>query len=82
MQGAVDGGNTFADARFVDWRLEAVDGDVVFTGPRVIDVVREAIDEGREAVDVGHVAVDEGDTVDENAVLAGVVTSFLWMVVN
>ena len=46
MQGAVDGGNTFADARFVEWRLEAVDGDLVFAGPRVIDVVREAIGEG------------------------------------
>ena len=82
MQGAVDGGNTFADARFVDWRLDAVDGDVVFAGPQVIDVVHEAIDEGHEAVDVGHVAVDEGDTIDENTILAGVVTGFLWMVVN
>ena len=79
MQGAVgihcetvDGGNTFADDCVIDWGLEAFDGDVVFAGPRIIDVVHEPIDESRKAVDVGCETVDEGDTVDEGCEAAKV----------
>ena len=64
MHGPVDGGNTFANARVVDWGLE-VDGEVVFAGPRIIDMCLEAIGEGNivagaRVVDLDSGANDEG----------------------
>ena len=62
MQGAVEGGNTFADARFVDWCLEAINGNVVFAGPRVIE---ETVDGGDVFVDA-QVIDGSGEVVDGN----------------
>lgn len=51
MQGAVgidcetvDGGDTFADDRVVDWSLEAFGGGNVFAAARIVGVGHEVID--------------------------------------